>query len=301
MALQVDKRPQTLDDIIGNEITVKSLKKLLQRKKGKPTAFLFTGNSGCGKTTFARIVAKELGAHGVDFHEMNSSSFRGIDTIRDIQKQAKHMSFNSKSTAKVFFFDECHKLTADAQEAILKLAEEPPKQVFLILATTNPEKLTVALKRRCTDYVVKPVTSKSIRLYIRKVAKSIPKNARKLIAEKSDGSLGIALKYADKIMDLDKEDMLEAIQQVELEIQEGIALCRVLLKATKFKAVSEVLKTLEGDPESIRYQVLGYFNSVLLGNGNAKAFKIMEAFSEPFYNTGKAGLTMACYEAMYSG
>jgi len=241
-----------------------------------------------------------LGATRMDLCEMNASDFNGIATVRDIRQRSKMRPVSSGSTAKVYFWDEVHKLSADAQDAMLKLVEEPPANTYNILATTNPEKLKIALQRRCEPFEMKALSGKEVRLHLKKVAKRIPKDVRKLIAERSEGSLGIALMLADKIIDLEKDDMKEMVEAVVAENNQGIDLCRALMAGKSWKTVAQLLRNMEGDPESIRRMVLGYFNSVMLNNGSKRAYQIMEAFAEPFYNTGKPGLTIACYESLYA-
>lgn len=88
MSLQVDYRPQTLEDIIGNKEVIESLKSVLARD-APPSTFLFTGPGGSGKTTLARIVAKILNVADADFTEQNASSERGIANIRELADNLK--------------------------------------------------------------------------------------------------------------------------------------------------------------------------------------------------------------------
>lgn len=106
MPLAIDYRPKTLNKVAGNEGIKKSLTALLKRPtKDIPRCFAFFGSSGCGKTTLARIVASMLGCESTDFYELNAASVRGIDTIRDIEKQIRFKPIHGKK--RVWLLDEC--------------------------------------------------------------------------------------------------------------------------------------------------------------------------------------------------
>jgi len=107
MSLTEELRPKTLDEVVGNESNVETISRILERPKNKiPKAWLFIGQSGCGKTTFARIVASELGCSDMDFHEYNSAlEDKGVNAVRNI-RQVAHLA-PSSGEVKVFFLDEC--------------------------------------------------------------------------------------------------------------------------------------------------------------------------------------------------
>ena len=128
MELYRKYRPNALDEMVGNEATIKSLKKELEN--GSHT-FLMTGPAGCGKTTLARIMAKEVGAGPLSIHEINSAENRGIDTAREVMEQ---MRFNpSDGNAIVWIFDECHQWLAPVQNAFLKALEDTPAHCYFFL------------------------------------------------------------------------------------------------------------------------------------------------------------------------
>ena len=295
------QRPETFDGLFGNEVLVDSLEMYFE-KSDPNRSILITGPSGCGKTTIAYIIARKLEVFGTrGFIELNSSDFRGIDTIREIRESVRYKPID-ETPCRIWMMDECHKLTPDAQESFLKLLESPPKDVWFILCTTEPEKLKVTLKRRCTSFEVETLKTKEmenmLRLVGRRNRKRIPSNIVEHITDISYGSPGIALSILEKVIDLDPKDMENAATRFVEQQDTVISLCQALLKNKSWAEVIEILKSLENeDPETLRRKILEYFRKVLIG-GDDYAFVIMDAFREPFYNTGKAGLVMACYETL---
>lgn len=307
MPLHTDYRPLRLDKVTGNKETIVALKSHLQ-KKSPNRSLLFIGPSGCGKTTLAICVANELESYDSwNFKMLNASDFRGIDTIREIREQASRKPLGAGKN-RIWLFDECHKLTSDAQEAILKLLEDPPRDCWFFLATTNPEKLKVTLKRRCTEYQVFPLSDREIGILLtrisRKEEKKVPNSIIQQISRDSLGSPGIALNVLDKVIDLEEEEMARAAKKWAERSSNVITLCQAMLKNRGGKGkdvwknvLCPILKEIEEeDPETIRRQVLEYFRKVLM-DGEEGAYSIMNWFEAPYYDSGKAGLALSVYRA----
>lgn len=306
MPLHTDYRPKKLDDVVGNKDTVQALKVHL-KKENPNRSLLFVGPSGCGKTTLAICVANELNSLDEwNFQMLNASDFRGIDTIRDLREQARRKPIGG-ARCRIWLLDECHKLTTDAQEAVLKLLEDPPKGCWFLLATTNPEKLKITLKRRCTEFQASPVEDKDLFRLLQRIVvrekKKVPKEVLSQICIDSLGSPGMALNVLDKIIDLPEENMLKSAKKWAERNSNVITLCRHLLACLRKKRGGEwkntlsILKELQDDdPETIRRQVLEYFNKVGL-DGNESAYLIMSCFRQNYYDCGRSGLYISCYEA----
>lgn len=165
-------RPSTLAGYIGNTKLKESLINTL--KTSRPQVMLFYGDSGCGKTTIARLIAKEYlctdrdeekGACGVCYNcqavddyihtgdTSNLTSIREIDIAsdngkRDLDAVVEDMMIPSYEW-KIYILDECHEATSGAQNRLLKIVEEPPENVLIIFCTTNPEKMLNTLLNRC--------------------------------------------------------------------------------------------------------------------------------------------------------
>jgi DNA polymerase-3 subunit gamma/tau len=304
MTLYSKHRPAKLETVLGNEETIGSLKSVLEReRKDIPHAFLFYGPSGCGKTTLARIVAQTLGCSEWEFKEVDSADFRGIDTIRDIRKQMNLKAMNSP--CRVWLLDECHKLTNEAQNALLKALEDTPPHIYFLLATTEPQKLLKTIVNRCLPCPVTRLTKdfllKLLRKTVSKEGKKVSLDVLERVAKECNGSPRSALVLLDKIIDMDAAEMSAAIKLLDSKEAQVIDLCRALYNREKWEKVRNILLALEEeeeDEEQIRQAVLGYFSKVLLGKFSPNAFLILDVFRHPFFDSGRAGLVMACYEVM---
>lgn len=297
MSLYVRHRPKELGQVLGNVATLKKVQSWLGNKK-RSHSILLTGPSGCGKTTVARIIASELGCTGGDYSEMDTADFRGIDTIRELRSRINFLPM--ESSCRVFLLDECHKLTNDAQNALLKALEEPPEHVYMILATTNPEKLIQTIKTRCTPFTFNILNDADMSRLILRTCKrekvELEKATIQAIIERSVGSPRHALSILEQIIKLDDPNV--DITSADQEEKQVIDLCRALMRKRPWNEIRELIKSIEADPESIRQAVLGYCSACLL-NGDQKAYLIMEPFLvNTFYDAGKARLVACCYEAL---
>lgn len=303
MPLHTEYRPKTLDEIVGNIATVKSLTSILNRKKKKiPHTFLFHGASGCGKTTFARIVSNELGCSEHDYIEINAGNNRGIDTARNILKNLHYKPLVGET--KVILLDEVHATTKDFQNALLKSLEDTPSHVYFILCTTDPQKLLLTVRNRCMMFEVKKLSVEKLREILNPIvewegAMDVSSDNLEQITTKADGCPRQALILLDEVIDLNPRERRRAIQAFKTQEEKIIDLCRALLKKDRWLNISKILKGLEDEPEKVRWSVLGYMNTVLLGgNNNAQASITIIMFQEPFYDSGKAGLTLAAFKSI---
>ena len=308
MALYTEHRPADFDAVLGNKATVASLKAIALRPMNKmPHVLLFHGPKGCGKTTLARIFASHIKCTDHNFHEMNSSQFRGIDTVRDITKNMQLMPMDG-GKARVWLLDEVHMYTREAMNGLLKAFEDTPAHVFFLLCTTDPDKLIGPLKDRCTPFAVELLTEKRLVILMQTVLgkekKKVPRTVLDQIAVDALGSARSALVILDMIIDLPEEQMLKAAKQTAAKQNAVIELCRLLFRKPKWDDVAAMVKGLEQeDPEGMRRMIMGYCSSVMLGGGPMapKAWVVMDAFGEPFYDCPKARLVKACFEVVEGG
>jgi len=303
-------RPQSFKDLVGQEDAVKALAKM-GKGGGIPHSLLFTGPSGCGKTTIARILQKKLKCHKGDFKEINASETRGIDMVRSI-KDTMGLAPMNTGGVRIYLVDECHAMTKDAQNSFLKILEDTPEHVYFMLCTTDPQKLLATIKTRCTEIKVKALSQANADALIMDTAKkegvTISEDVSEAIYEASiidGGKLASSRKVMvvlNSIIGLDTEaEQLKAISQNDIKAA-AFELCKVMIynPRASWSDVSKVLSSIEEDPESIRYMVLGAANSLLLKGGKMsnRAYSVIVAFRDNFYDSKKAGLTAACYEVI---
>lgn len=292
-------RPKAFGTVIGNTETVGSLQNMLERKT-LPHSILFHGPSGCGKTTLARILKRELKCNSLDFKELNCSDFRGIDTIRDIIRTMSLAPVGGDY--RVWLLDEVHQLSKDGQNATLKMLEDTPNHVYFFLCTTDPQKLIKTIRTRCCEMPVRNLAVDELVKLQKRVKKreelDVSEEVLEDIASSSNGSARTALVLLDKISNLPKGQHETAIEAQLEEMNEAIELCRALIKKESWGRITNILKKLKTDPETVRWNVLGYARAVLLKKNSGQAYIVIDCFKEPFYNSKDAGLIAACYEAI---
>jgi DNA polymerase III gamma/tau subunit len=293
-------RPQSFEEVIGNEEAIVGIEALLEKKQ-RPHVFLLTGPTGCGKTTIARIIANNVGASEGEIIELDSAQFRGIDTIRDLRKQSQYKPLDGDT--RVWIIDEVHQLSKDAQNAMLKSLEDTPDHIYYILCTTDPQKLLPTIIGRCSHHIVSTLQDKELMRLIRNVVKGEGEKLTKQVYEQIMGdSLGHprnAIQILEKVLSVPEEQRLSVAQKTAEEQNQSIELCRALMRKAGWKEIALILKGLKDqDPEGIRRHILGYLQGVLLSKRNDGAAEVMEEFLEPFYASGFPGLVFACYSAV---
>jgi len=302
MELYKKHRPTKMKDVVGQDSAIKGLLKKIDKKE-IPHAILLSGPSGVGKTTIARIIRKIIKCNIREYQEINGADERGIGITRDIDKSMQRYPFRGKT--KIYYIDEAHMLNKYAQNNMLKMLEDTPSHVYFILATTEPTALKKTIRTRCTQINLKPIKNESLLELINKIIqkenKVIDDSVIDKIIEHSDNSARKALVLLDSIIDIEDEvDMLEAIEGATQE-KEAVELCRLLLNKASWSKIASMLKDLHGqDAEGLRRMILGYMRSCLLSGSkiSTRAYYIMTCFEPNFFNTGHAGLAMACWEAV---
>jgi len=300
MATELYKRfrPPDLKRMIGNVITVQTLQNMLDRDT-VPHTILLHGPSGCGKTTLARILKNELECSEMDFKELNCSDERGVDTIRKIRREMNMMPTGGK--CRIYLLDEVHQMTKDAQNAALKILEDTPKHVYFILCTTDPQKIIPTIKTRCCQLEVELLNTANPKKLVQRVLKrekaELSEDLILDLVDAAGGSARKALVILDRVLNLPNDAREGAIKD-NPEDRGTMDLCRAIMKGDSWTRIAKILKELKEDPEKVRYSVLGYFQAVLLNKGDERAANVIEIFSSNFYDSKKAGLVLACWEAV---
>lgn len=304
-------RPKTLKGVLGQDAAVASLQKLVDGNK-IPHTLLLTGPSGCGKTTIGRILKEVLECGDADFTEINCADFKGIDMVRDIRRYANLAPMNG--ACRIWLIDEAHKLTGDAQNAFLKILEDTPAHAYFMLATTDPQKLIKTIHTRATEVKLSAMSVDALERLVRRVVEreqmTLSDGIIGEIAEAAEGSGRKALVILEQVAGLETEaEQLQAIQTTSLNKADAFKLAQALFnwnRQTQWTDIAKLLRLLANeDAEAIRYVVLGYARSCLVGkdekppNASAcgKAFGIIEIFGRNFYDSKQPGLAAACWEA----
>jgi DNA polymerase-3 subunit gamma/tau len=301
MSLDLIYRPSSFSEVRGNEDLINSLSSLVENPKKRPHSYLFHGPSGCGKTTIARILANEFDCQGSDFVEINAAEMRGIDTVREINSNTRYKPMYG--SCRVWVIDECHKMTNDAQNSFLKVAEEAPEHCYFIFCTTDPQKVITTLKNRCSIYQVKLLDEEQIFSLVRAVARKEgckpAKEVLEQIAKSSQGHPRNAVKILEQVIQLEPERQLEAAKRMIEEDSQIKDLAKALMNPNiKWAHVSTILQGLKGqDAETIRRSVLGYVSAVIV-NGkqpDPRLGMILEEFLENTYDSGFPRIVYACF------
>ncbi len=229
-ALYRKYRPNTFDEVAGQQHIVKTIKNALATGK-IAHAYLFAGPRGTGKTTMAKLLAKALncdeglgkqcneckncvaineGTHP-DVLEIDAASNNGVDEVRDLIDKVKYSTILGKY--KVYIIDEVHMMTTGAFNALLKTLEEPPEHVIFILATTEPHKILPTILSRCQRYDFSKVSDDDIRSRLKDILEkeNIVYNeaAINLIIMLSEGGMRDALSILDQVLAYSSNRLIE--------------------------------------------------------------------------------------------
>jgi len=244
-------RPESFADVHGQEHVTDVLMASM-KKSDVGHAYLFIGTRGIGKTTIARVFAKDLGCNPEDIYEIDGASHRKIDDIRAIRDAVGTLPFSSPY--KIYIIDEVHMLTKEAFNALLKTLEEPPAHVIFMMATTEPEKIPDTIISRCQVYRLRrpsiATIAENIDRVVQKEKKKIEKEASELIALFAHGSFRDSLSILQKVMSFsdDKKISVNEVEHVlgassRKTMFDYLSACAVL----DTERIMEILYTIEKD------------------------------------------------------
>ena len=247
-SLAVKYRPKCWEDVTEQSV-VKDILENQVKTKTVQSAYLFTGPSGTGKTTSARIFANMINEGKGNPIEVDAASNSGVDNIRQIIEDAKRKPLDAEY--KIFIVDECHSLSDSSWQALLKTLEEPPKFTIFIFCTTNPEKIPATILSRVQRYNFQKISNEGIvkRLgYI--IAQEIVHNedivytedAVDYIAKVSSGGMRDAITLLDKCLSLSRTLNLDNVLKT--------------IGGEDYSTFITFLSTLEGKEKEISIKVI---------------------------------------------
>lgn len=216
-------RPTKFDDILAQDDSMQVLRSQVSRKR-IGSSYLFSGPSGTGKTTTARVLSMAVNCDransgnpclkcapcqsimrgaSYDVLEFDVGSYRGIDDIKHIEMTTKYMPFGKY---KVYILDEVHALTATAWDAALKMLEDCNDYMLFILCTSQPEKIPEVARSRCQEFRFHRLDAKTVTSRLVRIAQSekfpLDYNALKFVAEFSEGNMRTAEMLLTQVMGL---------------------------------------------------------------------------------------------------
>ncbi len=251
-------RPSKFSEVRGQEQVTDVLKAAIKNKK-IAHAYLFAGSRGTGKTSVARILARELGVSDSDLYEIDAASNTGVDHIRELREGVHVMPF--ESPYKLYIIDEAHMLSRNAWNAFLKTLEEPPAHVIFVMATTERDKVPDTIQSRCEIYFFKQPTREILSDMITDVAKSegysLERSAADLVALLAEGSFRDSLSILQKVLTVTKDKKVDV---AEVEMVTGAPraqIVRTILKAITQKNAPEALQALRSlEKDSMDMRIL---------------------------------------------
>ena len=284
-------RPQTFDEMVGQEHITRTLKnQIMANRVGH--AYLFNGGRGTGKTTSAKVLARAINCLNpkdgepcneceickaalsgslTDIVEMDAASNNSVEDIRSIREEVNFLP--TKAKYRVYIIDEVHMLSTGAFNALLKTLEEPPEHVKFILATTEPQKLPATILSRCQRFDFKRISVEDIIKRLKVICKEseiqITEEAVKMIATLAEGALRDGISILERCSQdtegiIDENKIRDLVGMPRLELIKGLV--KSIIDKEPEKAI-EITNTIIGegkDLDNLLWEIIKYVKDTLI-------------------------------------
>jgi DNA polymerase III gamma/tau subunit len=294
-------RFKSFEEVAGMLPHVQKLEKDIETNRIDHT-YLFYGGHGVGKTSMARMIASKISDCYIE--EVSSAIETGVDKSREIAKKATTIPLGYKN--KLIILDEVQRGSVNFFDALLKITEETGDNTYFILCTTEIKKIPANIRSRFTDILFEAPTLKAMREHLSYICEQEGIEAsRKVltkICNKNECVPRDCISDLEKIIGISKEDtQLSLVGESFLsEESVGFKIAQALGQGNWKTTSSLLLPVVESEIEGIRRLILNYYTKKLLNttdkNGAQTASLILDSFKNPFFDSGKGGFVLACYE-----
>ena len=269
-------RPSTFEDVVGQQHVTRTLINSIKENK-IPSALLFCGPRGVGKTSSARIFAREINNYSKEdelsfnIFELDAASNNKADDIRDLIEKVRIPP--QKGKYKVYIIDEVHMLSKHAENAFLKTLEEPPPYVVFILATTEKNKILPTIISRCQIYDFNRIKEAEIVEYLNQICEKenieFETPALNLIAKKSDGSMRDSLTILDRVVNYSNNKILIKETSILLNVIDDDKYLEIVQKTQNGNLVNaiEIFNKLSDsgiDEKEFMIGLIEYYRNLIL-------------------------------------